>query len=275
MMEHVPDYTIDELMSVCIARRVRDDTLAAQGMATPLVMAGYLLAKLTHAPNLRFASAIGQGICQDWSPLGLARIEELWLGRALMTIGFVPIVADILPRLYPVEFFRPAQVDSAGNFNNIAIGRDYRRPRMRLPGAVGIPDVSLLSNNMHLYVPRHSRAVFVPHVDFVSGLGHTPQRRRGSGPVYLLSDLGQFDWADGRMRLIAHHPGVTVEQIRAKTGFDLAVVPDLHETPPPTTEEVRLLREEIDPLGLRKLETLGGAARKDLLRNILARESAL
>ncbi len=77
------------------------------------------------------------------------------------------------------------------------------------------------------------------------------------------------------MRLIAHHPGVTVEQIRAKTGFDLAVAPDLYETPPPTAEEVRLLREEIDPLGLRKLETLGGAARKDLLRNILAHESAL
>jgi hypothetical protein len=77
------------------------------------------------------------------------------------------------------------------------------------------------------------------------------------------------------MRLISYHPGVTVEQIQKKTGFELGIAPDLYETPSPTGEEIRLLRQEIDPLGVRKLEMLGGSARKDLLREILAQENAL
>ena len=93
------DYTIDELMSVCIARQLKDGEIVAQGLATPLVVAGYLLAKLTHAPNLRFASAIGQALCEDWAPVGLARIEDLWLGKALMGDGFVRAAADVLPRV--------------------------------------------------------------------------------------------------------------------------------------------------------------------------------
>jgi hypothetical protein len=124
-------------------------------------------------------------------------------------------------------------------------------------------------------VPRHSRVTFVEKVDFVSGLGHSPARTRGAGPVYCITDLGQFDWKDGRMRLTSFHRGVTVERIRAKTGFELEIAPDAGETPPPTPEEVRLLRQEIDPLGVRKLEILGGGARKDLIRAIIEQEGAL
>jgi glutaconate CoA-transferase subunit B len=271
----VQDYTVDELMSVCIARRINDGETVAQGIATPLVVAGYVLAKLTHAPNLRFASAIGQGICQDWAPLALARVESQWLDKALITVGFITVAADLLPRLHPLEYLRPAQIDAQGNFNNLAIGQDYEHPRMRLPGAGGIPDVSVVYSAMHLYVPRHSRAVFVPQVDFISGLGHHPDRKHGSGPVYLLSDLGQFDWFEGRLRLVATHPGVTPARIQAKTGFELGVAADVAETPAPTEHELFLLREQIDPLGLRRLETCGGAARKALLREILAKEQAL
>lgn len=269
------DFTPDELMCVCIARRISDGDIAVQGIGTPLVAAGYLLARLTHAPNLRMISAVGQGICQDWAPLGLAYAEQLWLGHSLVNTGFIPAVTELLPRIFPVEYFRPAQVDQAGNFNNLAIGNDYRHPRMRLPGSGGIPDISPISDRMHLYVPRHSRVVFVPQVDFVSGLGHTPARTQGCGPVYLVSDLGQFDWVVGRMRLLSAHHGVTVKRIRAKTGFTLEIAPDFHETTPPTVEEIRLLRETIDPWGIRRLETLAGAARKELLRAILVKEKAL
>lgn len=268
-------YTVDELIAVCIARQVEDGELLAHGLATPLVAAGYILAKRTHAPHALFASAIGQGVVRDWAPLGLAAAEALWLGKALAHASFVAIAADLLHTYAPKEFFRPAQIDAAGNTNNLAVGRQHARPRLRLPGSGGIPDVSVSSEHMHIYVPRHSRAVFVPRVDFVSGLGHSPQRRRGSGPRYLVSDLGQFDWVDGRMRLMSLHPGVTVERVQAKTGFELAIAPNLQETPPPTAEDLRLLREEIDPLGVRRLETLAGAARREHLRAILAAEGAL
>src|ERR1700686_1815226 len=105
------DYTIDELISVCISRQIHDGEMVAQGIATPLVMAGYLLAKCTHAPNVMFASAIGQGLVQDWAPLGLARIEALWLDKAIIHVGFARAAPEILPRLRPLEFFRPAQAD--------------------------------------------------------------------------------------------------------------------------------------------------------------------
>ncbi|MBL8155406.1 MAG: hypothetical protein JNM70_14575 [Anaerolineae bacterium] len=269
------DYTIDELISVCIARQVEDGELLGQGINTPLVMAGLILAKCTHAPHVKFSSAIGQGLGQDWARLGVGRIEDMWLGKAQAHFGFVAGAADLLPA-YPLkEFFRPAQVDASGNFNNIAFGSDYHRPRMRLPGTGGIPDVTTFSNHVYLYVPRHSRVTFVEKLDFVSGLGHSPERRRGHGPRYLISDLGQFDWAGGRMRLTTVHPGVTVDQVQKKTGFPLEIAPDVHETRLPSGEEIRLLREDIDPLGVRKLETLGGSARKDLLREILIRENAL
>ena len=271
----MPDFTLDELLCACIARQVTDGELVAQGLATPLVAAGYLLAKCTHAPNLLFASAIGQGVCADWAPLGVTRIESLWLDKALWTAGFARVATEVLPRLRPLEFFRPAQVDARGNFNNIAIGDDYRRPRLRLPGVGGIPDVTIIEDNVSLYVPRHSRITFVEKLDFVSGLGHMPHRTHGAGPRYLLTDLGQFDFAGGRLRLTSLHPGATLERVRAKTGFDFDLAPDCHETPPPSAEDRRLLREAIDPLGVRRLELLGGAARKDLLREILDKEGTL
>ncbi len=269
-----PEFSVDELMAVCISRQIRDGEIVAQGLATPLVVAGFLLAKCTHAPNLRFASAIGQGVCQNWSPLGVARTEELWLGHTLMSVGFVAAAADVLPRLHPTEFFRPAQVDSAGNFNNVAVGKDYEHPRLRLPGTGGIPDVTVYSDAIYLYVPRHSRVTFVPALDFLSGLGHHTARRRGAGVRYLISDLGEFDWQEGHMRLTSYHPGETIQRIQAKTGFELVIAPDVHETIPPTAEEVRLLREVIDPLNVRSLETLGGTARRDLLESILQKEGA-
>ncbi len=274
-MVKLMDYTIDELMSVCIARQIPDGIMVAQGIATPLVAAGYILAKVTHAPNLRFASAIGQGVCQEWAPLGVARIEELWLGKALMGVGFVTAASDVLPQLHPLEFFRPAQVDAAGNFNNMALGKDFANPRLRLPGNGGIPDVSVYSDAIYLYVPRHTRITFVPKLDFLSGMGHHPARKRGSGTKYLISDLGQFDWANSRMRLISYHEGTTIDHLRAKTGFELDIAPDVQPTPPPTGEEIRLLREDIDPLGVRKLEVLGGSARRDLLHDILEKEGVL
>ncbi len=265
------DITIDEFISVCISRQVVDGEVLAQGINTPLVMAGYLLAKLTHAPNVCFASAIGQGIVQDWEALRLSQVEGFWLDHALMNVGFATATADLLPKYRPKEFFRLAQVDRYGNFNNIAINRPYTR----LPGSGGIPDVTTYSTHVHLYVPRHSRVTFVDKVDFISGLGHGEHRLRGKGPVYCITDKGQFDWENGRMRLTTFHPNTTIEQIQAKTGFPLEIAPDVRSTPLPSQDELNLLRNKIDPLNIRKLETSSGVTRKDLLRDILAREQLL
>jgi acyl CoA:acetate/3-ketoacid CoA transferase beta subunit len=266
------DYTPDEIMVVCMSRQVQDGEVVAQGLATPLVAAAYLLARHTHAPHLYFASAIGQGICREPAPLSLTRVENLWLDRALTHTGFVRAAADVLPTLRPKEFFRPAQLDMHGNFNNIAFGKDYRQPRLRLPGTGGIPDVTTFISDIHLYVLRHSRLTFVPKLDFCSGLGHSSARIHGAGPRYLITDLGQFDYANGKMRLTSYHPFTTPAHIQAHTGFELEISPGLIPTPEPTSEELRLLREVIDPLGIRCLESLSGNARRQQLREIIHQE---
>lgn len=272
-------YTPDEIMVICISRQVRDGNIVVQGIATPMIAAGYLLARRTHAPHLYFSSAIGQGVCRQPAPLRLLQVESLWLDRAIINLGFVQSVVDVLPSLRPLEFFRPAQVDPFGNFNNIAFGRDYNRPRLRLPGTGGIPDVTTYINDIFLYVTRHSKLTFVPKLDFLSGLGHNKARTHGSGPNYLISDLGQFDFkgnsSENRMRLISYHAGVTIKQIQAKTGFELVIAPDVYETPTPTKEELDLLRNEIDPLGIRKLELLSGSKRRSLLHEIVFSENLI
>lgn len=272
------NYTPEELMVVCMARQLKDEDIAAQGIATPMVTAAYLLAKRTHAPHLYFASAIGQGICREPAEIGLTRIEALWLDRSLVNIGFTRASADILPTLRPKEFFRPAQVDLYGNFNNIAFGKQYlssgkRHPRLRMPGSGGIPDVTTYYDDIYLYVPRHSRVTFVPQLDVRSGLGNSPERTHGHGPQYLVSNLGQFAFIDGKMHLQTYHPGVPIDTIKAHTGFELCIAQDCHETEPPTHEEITLLRTEIDPLGIRNLEILSGNARRELIHRIVALES--
>lgn len=270
------DYTPDEIMVVCISRCIRDGEVVAQGIATPVVAAGYLLARHTHAPNLYFSSAIGQGVCHEPAPLRLLSVESLWLDRAIITIGFVRGVIDIFPRLCPLEFFRPAQVDQFGNFNNIAFGKNYKSPRLRLPGTGGIPDVTTYLDKVYLYVPRHSRLTFVPDLDFRSGLGYDESRVQGSGPQRLITDLGQFDFNGENpkhgMRLISYHRGVTLERIQSKTGFRFEIAPDIQETTPPTEDELYLIRDEIDPLRIRQLEFLSGSKRRTLLHEIIAQE---
>ena len=265
--------TPEEFMVVCISRQIEDGELVAQGLATPLVAAAYLLARHTHAPHLYFASAIGQGVCRDPAPLSLTQIESLWLDRSITNIGFIRAVADVLPVLKAKEFFRPAQVDACGNFNNIAFGQDYRHPRLRLPGSGGIPDVTPILSDTCLYVPRHSKITFVEKLDFLSGMGFHPARTHGDGPRFLVTDLGQFDFANGRMRLVSHHPGVKVERILSRTGFALEISPNLYETHLPSDQEIRLLREEIDPLGIRNLESMSGAERRDFLQTIINHEA--
>jgi glutaconate CoA-transferase subunit B len=268
-MATTTDFTIDDLMCACISRQVEDGEVLAQGIATPLVAAGYLLAKRTHAPHVIFASAVGNVVCQDAGALGLTRGEEFWLAHALHFLGFAQVTCELLPSMLAKEFFRPAQVDPYGNFNNVVIG-DYQQPRLRLPGCGGIADLTSFHPRVYLYVPRHSRAVFVEKVDFVSGMGRAGPEH--PGPRLLISNLGIFDYASGRMQLRSYHPGVTVDRIRQHTGFDLDVAADVHETPPPTMEEVQLLREEIDPLGIRELERLSGARRRQRLQEIVQTE---
>lgn len=148
-----------------------------------------------------------------------------------------------------------SQIDRYGNQNISCIGA-WERPTRQLLGVRGAP-VNTLNNPVSYWVPRHSTRVFVERVDMVCGVGydHAAGARHHRIP-WVVSDLGVFDFEtdDRSMRLASVHPGVTVEQIRQATGFALTIPDGVPYTREPTAAELRLIREVIDPKGLREHE---------------------
>lgn len=272
--------TTAETMIVAMSREVEDGELLAQGIATPLVACAYQLAKRTHAPNAYIAYAIGNCVSFRAGRVGLANVEQMTLGGALSVFGFATAACEILPLLGPMEFFRPAQVDPHGWFNNVCLG-PYERPMLRLPGVGGIPEVTSHGQRVCLYVPRHTKDVFVPELPFRSGVGaaqpwEVETRRKegitGPGVRKVVTNRCVFDVEDGWLRVASLHPGTTLDEVRDATGFSLRVADPLPTTPCPTDHELRLIREEIDPLGTRELEMLTGRDRIEALHRILAAE---
>lgn len=148
-----------------------------------------------------------------------------------------------------------SQIDRYGNQNISCIG-DWERPERQLLGVRGAP-VNTLNNPTSYWVPRHSRRVFVERVDMVCGVGYD----RSAGARFhrvprVVSDLGVFDFATPghAMRVASLHPGVTLEEVREATGFDLVVPDDVPPTREPTADELRLIREVIDPANTRARE---------------------
>ncbi|MEU2153608.1 CoA-transferase [Streptomyces sp. NPDC019396] len=156
-----------------------------------------------------------------------------------------------------------SQIDRYGNQNISCIGA-WNRPARQLLGVRGAP-VNTLNNPVSYWIPRHSRRVFVEKVDMVSGVGYDNAAAAGDSATRfhriprVVSDLGVFDFEtpDHSMRLVSVHPGVTVEQVRESTGFPLVTGDDVPCTREPTTAELRLVREVIDPAGAREREVRG------------------
>jgi len=201
---------------------------------------GARLARLTFSPDLLLTDGEAMLIRPDGTPEGwLPYRQHLALvsgGRRHVMMG-------------------ASQIDRFGNQNISCIG-DWKRPARQLLGVRGAP-VNTLNNPTSYWVPRHSRRVFVEKVDMVCGVGYD----RAAGARYhripcVVSDLGVFDFTtpDHSMRLASLHPGVTVEQVREATGFDLAVPYEVPPTREPTAEELQLIREVIDPAGSRARE---------------------
>jgi glutaconate CoA-transferase subunit B len=159
--------------------------------------------------------------------------------------------------LIDVAFLGGAQIDRFGNLNTTVIG-DYAAPKVRLPGSGGACEIAIHARQI-LVIMRQAPRSFVDRIDFRTSPGHSgdPEHDRargwsGSGPTSVVTDLGTygFDGATGEMTLLTLHPGVTLDDVRANTGWEPRVGEDLGETPPPSDEELRLIREELDPLGV-------------------------
>jgi glutaconate CoA-transferase subunit A len=179
------------------------------------------------------------------------------------------------------EVVSAAQIDRHANTNNIEVVSPSGR-RVRLPGQGGMADVANMHRHFLLYLTRHSPLSLVERVDYISaarGLLTTAERLAAGyqpGEVKLVTNLGVFELNPGarELTLVSVHPGETVEAIQKATGFQLRLSPSLAETPCPTQEELSLIRREIDPLGMRRLEFVAGKERGPLLAALIDSEEA-
>jgi glutaconate CoA-transferase subunit B len=280
MTESSTDYTVDEMMTVLMAREVRNDDVMIVGVATPMVWAAFTLAKVTHAPDAVYHYIMGNTFVIEPRQVSLLYLE-MNTARAYRFQDSVECTLESLPsdKLTTIEFFRPAQVDQYGNTNNICIG-DWNKPKIRLPGAAGILDFSMFyKRGSFLYTPRHDTRTFVPSekLDFISGVGFPdgkPSICGGSGPQCVITNLAYLEFDDDTksMKLGSIHPDVDLETLKESTGFDLIIPKDLKITEPPMVSEIKLLREKVDPLNIRKLEVLSGKEREDLLNKVIETE---
>jgi acyl CoA:acetate/3-ketoacid CoA transferase beta subunit len=248
-------YTRAEVCAAAIADAFADDgELFASPMGL-LPTLGVRLARLTSNPDL---------VISDGESLFLAGTPPL-LAPGDVVEGWIPFrrVFDVVAWGRRHVMMGATQVDRHGNQNISAIG-DFARPTRQLLGSRGAPG-NTVNNRTSYWVPRHSPRVFVEQVDVVSGVG--PARAREAGPAAerfhdvhrIVTDLAVLDVGGpgGTVRLRSVHPGVTVADVRAATGFELAVDgsdADVPQTREPTVEERVLVREVLDPRGLRHRE---------------------
>jgi glutaconate CoA-transferase subunit A len=269
-----------EIMINWIASTIDNDSVCSVGSVSPLATVAYLLAKRTHAPALVLMTANGGLIDVANRPMMMILAESLDFQTAVLHCG-----GDDSYRWYyqrgrvTHEVVSAAQIDRWGGTNNIEVTSPSGR-RIRLPGQGGMADVANLHRHFMLYLPRHSPLSLVERVDYVSaarGLLRDDERRDSGyqpGDVYLITNLAVFrlDPEPGEFVLQSLHSGVTLDHVREQTGFSPRVSPNLSETTLPSPETLRLIREEIDPLGMRELEFVAGKERGPLLARIIAAE---
>ncbi len=246
------EYSSTELMICVAARQMEDNTTAFIGTGMPMLAAS--LAQRLYAPNLIVVFEFG-GTGALLEDLPLAVGEARTFHKALVASGICDIMETAQRGFIDYGFLGGAQIDMYGNLNSTVIG-DYRKPKVRLPGSGGGNDVGSFCWKT-IALMRHDSRRFVQACDFITTPGYLtgPGAReeaglpRGTGPIAVVSTLAKlgYDKETCRMRLDAVYPGVTVEQVIENTGFELLIAGDVGEIEPPTDEELRTLRDEIDP----------------------------
>ncbi|RMF97013.1 MAG: CoA-transferase subunit beta [Gammaproteobacteria bacterium] len=258
------DYTVDELMIAVLAAEFQDGDQVTNGMASFLPVAAFMLARQTHAPELVWlASSVGLDPRPERIPASTLE-APLWRDSIMYLEQYEDFWSYVQNGRYIRKFcVGAAQIDQYGNVNNSVIGDDYHAPRVRLPGTAGLADLCAIGKQLYYWQPRHSPRSLVERVDFISGAGYLgggserAELGLAAGPELVVSNLAVMDFHPDskRMRLRSLHPGVGLAEVRAATGFEL-LLPDgeIPRTAAPTVAQVRLIRERIDPAGMRKRE---------------------
>jgi glutaconate CoA-transferase, subunit B len=254
-----PACAMGEMLAVLLARDMADGEKAIVGTNSDIQVAACNLARQRQAPHLWWVSGPGgmtnpsDGIIRP-----AADAENIAIAEAVMDLPQMIDFIDWQVHFFDFAILGALQTDRFGNINTVCIG-NHARPRLRGPGTVGISALCGLSRRFYIMMTRHDRGAFVPKVDFVCGAGFldggTSRTDRGlpeGGPKPVVTPLGVFDFepASKAMRIKSLHEGVTLEEARDNTGFDLLVPETLERTAPPTDDELFLLRRLVDTTGV-------------------------
>jgi len=251
-----------EWQCLAIARQIRDGERVSIGTNLPAARAGALLAKLTHAPNITLF-------------LGMAEVRDLpspppdfltLTGGADQAVSHATL-EDFFDAADQIDFFvvGALQIDPWGNTNLMGIGPveheiadRYSGRTVFGPGPIGTVTMTTYAKRYVLFAADHQPRTFVPELSFRTTIGWGAGGRNrenlgipGGGPVACITDLGVFDypWPDRRMRIWQPFPGIGFDTISARTGFEVGRPPKLQEYPNPDAQVLRILREQVDPLG--------------------------
>jgi glutaconate CoA-transferase subunit B len=248
------DYSSSELMTINASRLLRDGDVVFVGVGLPNLACN--LARRTHAPGLVMIYEAGVIGAQP-ARLPLSIGDPTLVSGALAVCSMYDIFAFYLQRgNVDVGFLGGAQIDRFGNINATVIG-PYDQPKVRLPGSGGSMEIAAWANRCYILTP-HQKRRFPEKLDFCTSSGfmsgraeRTAAKLRGGGPQAVVTDLGILEPDEsGELVLAALHPGVTVEQTQANTGWALRSVPEPHRTEPPSVDELYILRNELDPQGI-------------------------
>lgn len=246
------NYTPSELLAVSASRLLADGKVVFAGVGTPLLAAA--LARVTHAPDLTVVvegGAIGLEVEPGRLPISTNEMRGARRAVALPSITQIFLYAQ--RGYFDYGFLGGAQIDPYGNINTSVIG-PVERPKVRLPGSGGANDIISLCRSV-IILTVHEKRRFSDALDFVTSPGWLTggEARRKSGLLFggvgrVVTTLGLFgfDAQSRRMRLEALHTGVTVDEVKASTGFEVLVSDTLTTTKPPTEEELGILRA-LDP----------------------------
>lgn len=247
-------YTSSELMCINAARLLRDGDVVFVGVGLPNLACN--LARHMHAPNLRMIYEAGViGARPARLPLSIG--DPTLVSGASSVCNMFDIFSNYLQRgNVDVGFLGGAQIDKYGNINATVIG-DYNHPKVRLPGSGGSQEMGGWANRCYVLTP-HQKRRFPEKVDFRTSAGFLGGRAereatgvRGGGPLVIVTHLGILEPDEsGEMVLTALHPGCTFEQVRENTGWAIRAKATVRITDPVREDELRILREEVDPEGI-------------------------
>jgi glutaconate CoA-transferase subunit B len=246
------DYNTMELMICAAARNLEDGAAVAVGTGAPC--AATMLAQKAHSPNLVIIFEAG-GIAPLLPTMPISVGDSRTYYKAVMASGMCDVMETIQRGMVDYCFLGGAQIDMYGNINSTVIG-DWHRPKVRFPGSGGANDFGSMAWRIMVITPQDARR-FVEKVDFITTPGYLdgPGAREkagladNTGPHKVITNMAVmgYDPDSKRMRVESIHKGYTFEDVQENTGFELLKAPEVVETAEPDAEELRILREEVDP----------------------------